>query len=72
MAVNNMVVMGRIVAPYGVYGWLKVVPDTEAFDGLFDYDILDFAGPGATMALCDFNHHNPGIIGGGLLANEFS
>lgn len=30
--------MGRIVAPYGVYGWLKVIPDTEAFDGLFDYD----------------------------------
>lgn len=30
--------MGRIVAPYGVYGWLKVVPDTEAIDGLFDYD----------------------------------
>jgi 16S rRNA processing protein RimM len=38
LAVSNMVVMGRIVAPYGVFGWLKVVPDTEAFDGLFDYD----------------------------------
>ena len=37
-AVSDMVVMGRIVAPYGVFGWLKVVPDTEAFDGLFDYD----------------------------------
>jgi 16S rRNA processing protein RimM len=32
-----MVVMGRIVAPYGVFGWLKVVPDTEVFDGLFEY-----------------------------------
>lgn len=30
--------MGRIVAPYGVFGWLKVIPDTEAMDGLFDYD----------------------------------
>lgn len=30
--------MGRIVAPYGVYGWLKVLPDTEALDGLLDYD----------------------------------
>ncbi|MDR2809730.1 MAG: GMC family oxidoreductase [Tannerellaceae bacterium] len=39
--------------------------------GLFDWDILDFVGPGATMAICDYNHHNPGIIGGGLLANEF-
>lgn len=33
----NMVVMGRVVAPYGVYGWVKVKPDTEAIDGLFDY-----------------------------------
>lgn len=33
-----MVVMGRVVAPYGVFGWLKVVPDTETIDGLFDYD----------------------------------
>jgi choline dehydrogenase-like flavoprotein len=44
---------------------------TGAF-GLFDYDILDLAGPGATVALCDFNHHNPGMVGGGLLANEFN
>ncbi len=43
----------------------------QAF-GLFDYDILDVVGPGATMAICDFNHHNEGIIGGGLLANEFN
>lgn len=34
---EELVVMGRIVAPYGVFGWLKVVPDTEVFDGLFDY-----------------------------------
>jgi 16S rRNA processing protein RimM len=32
-----MVVMGRVLAPYGVQGWLKVQPDTEALDGLFDY-----------------------------------
>jgi choline dehydrogenase-like flavoprotein len=39
--------------------------------GLFDWDILDLIGPGATLAVCDYNHHNPGIVGGGLLANEF-
>lgn len=38
MADNAMVVMGRVVAPYGVFGWLKVLPDTEVIDGLFDYD----------------------------------
>jgi 16S rRNA processing protein RimM len=34
---NNLVIMGRVVAPYGVLGWLKVLPDTELIDGLFDY-----------------------------------
>ncbi len=38
MALEQMVVMGRIVAPYGVYGWLKIVPDTEHLDGLLDYE----------------------------------
>ena len=35
--VNDLVVMGRIVAPYGVFGWLKIIPDTEIFDTLLDY-----------------------------------
>jgi len=34
---NELVVMGRVVAPYGVFGWLKIVPDTEEFDSLLDY-----------------------------------
>ena len=34
---NDLVIMGRMVAPYGVFGWLKVIPDTEEFDGLLDY-----------------------------------
>jgi 16S rRNA processing protein RimM len=33
----DLVIMGRVVAPYGVFGWLKIVPDTEEFDGLLDY-----------------------------------
>jgi 16S rRNA processing protein RimM len=34
---NELVVMGRVVAPYGVLGWLKIHPDTEALDSLLDY-----------------------------------
>jgi 16S rRNA processing protein RimM len=34
---SDLVIMGRVVAPYGVFGWLKIVPDTEVFDGLLDY-----------------------------------
>lgn len=40
--------------------------------GIFEEDIYDDKGPGASIAICDFNHHNPGIIGGGALCNEFN
>jgi choline dehydrogenase-like flavoprotein len=40
--------------------------------GIFDYEITDFAGPGATFALCDYNHNNKGIVGGGMICNEFN
>lgn len=39
--------------------------------GLFEEEIYDDVGPGACWAICDFNHGNSGIIGGGLLCNSF-
>jgi len=39
--------------------------------GLFEHDTYDDIGPGASIAICDFNHGNPGLAGGGMLANEF-
>jgi choline dehydrogenase-like flavoprotein len=39
--------------------------------GLFDHDTYDDVGPGASIAICDFNHGNPGLRGGAMLANEF-
>ena len=39
--------------------------------GLFAEETYDDVGAGATIALCDFNHGNPGLKGGALLANEF-
>ena len=32
-----MVIMGRISAPYGLKGWIKVQPYTQHADGLLDY-----------------------------------
>ena len=32
-----MVTMGHIIGPFGVYGWVKVNPYTEYFDGLMKY-----------------------------------
>ena len=39
--------------------------------GLFDEETFSGIGPAASIALCDFNHGNPGIRGGALLTNEF-
>lgn len=34
---DSLVIMGHIVAPYGVKGWVKVLPSTELIDSLLDY-----------------------------------
>lgn len=34
---GRLVMMGKIAAPYGVLGWVKVLPDTEMLDGLLQY-----------------------------------
>ena len=39
--------------------------------GLFDFDVFDDLGPGASLAICDYSHGNPGLVGGALLCNEF-
>jgi choline dehydrogenase-like flavoprotein len=39
--------------------------------GQFDFDTYDDLGPGASIAVCDYNHGNPGLVGGAMLANEF-
>jgi 16S rRNA processing protein RimM len=38
-AAEPMVVMGRIIGPFGVSGWIKVFPYTEYVDGLLDYPV---------------------------------
>jgi len=39
--------------------------------GYFEEPTYDDLGPGASIAISDFNHGNPGIRGGAMLANEF-
>ncbi|WP_193318021.1 MULTISPECIES: GMC family oxidoreductase [Streptomyces] len=38
---------------------------------LFDEMVQDCVGPGPSIACNDFRHHNPGVVGGGMLANDF-
>ena len=39
--------------------------------GLMETDTYDDLGPGASIAICDYNHGNPGLVGGAMLCNEF-
>lgn len=39
--------------------------------GLLPEPVYDGLGPGVALATCEFNHGNPGIVGGGMLANDF-
>jgi choline dehydrogenase-like flavoprotein len=39
--------------------------------GLMAEQVFDGVGPGVTTATCRFNHGNAGVIGGGMLADEF-
>ena len=39
--------------------------------GLFEQMTYDDVGPGANIAICDYNHGTRGLTGGGMLANEF-
>ncbi|MHB8635222.1 MAG: GMC family oxidoreductase [Fimbriimonadaceae bacterium] len=38
---------------------------------VFDNLVSDLIGPGPTIAMTQFNHGNPGVIGGGMLADDF-
>jgi choline dehydrogenase-like flavoprotein len=39
--------------------------------GVFDERVQDSVGPGPSISTTDFRHHNDGILGGGVLRNEF-
>ncbi len=56
------------------YGWVGRNLQSHTYSGavgLFDFDTYDDLGPGAQIAICDYNHGNPGLVGGAMLANEF-
>ena len=53
--------VGRNLQGHAYSGCYALMPD----------EVYDDIGAGATIAICDFNHGNPGLTGGSMLANEF-
>ncbi len=54
--------VGRNLQGHYYPGAHAIMPDS-VYDGI---------GPGVSIATCQFNHGNEGIVGGGMLANEFT
>lgn len=40
--------------------------------GLMSEEVYDDLGPGASIAVSNFNHGNAGMVGGGVICNEFT
>src|SRR5690349_15838534 len=63
---SDIVVMGRIAAPYGVKGWLKVLPSTSEHEALLDYDEWWLrrrgGGPWQKVQLADGRTHGNTLI----------
>jgi 16S rRNA processing protein RimM len=57
--------MGRLGAPFGVKGWIKVQPYTETLDSLFDYDIWQI---GRNETWQTFEVEDAAVHGDGLIA----
>jgi choline dehydrogenase-like flavoprotein len=39
--------------------------------GIFADEVEDLVGPGPAIATTDYQHDNPGVVGGGIIVNEF-
>src|SRR5690606_17617025 len=56
------------------YDWVGRNLNGHAYSGatgICAEDVYDDVGPGASIAICDYNHGNPGLVGGAMLCNEF-
>ncbi|MGA7179099.1 MAG: ribosome maturation factor RimM [Thiobacillaceae bacterium] len=59
------IVMGRLGAPFGIKGWIKVQPYTETPDSLFDYHIWQV---GRNENWHEFEVEDAAVHGAGLIA----
>lgn len=64
MSVDNLIVVGRLGAVYGIKGWLKVNSFTEEPESIFSYAPLFIQQKGEWREVKSFNwkRHNNGLI----------
>ena len=58
------VVLGKIGAPYGVKGWVKITSYTESVEGIFDYSpwLLNRQGEWVEIKLVKWRWHGKSVV----------
>lgn len=61
---DKLLVVGKIGAPYGVKGWVKITPYTEEADGIFDYQPWFFNQSDGknVVQIEEWRRHGKGVI----------
>jgi len=64
MAQDEKVILGKVGAPYGIKGWLKLTPYTDDPAGVFDYESLfiQMNGQWQQHSVSNWRRHNNGIV----------
>ncbi len=64
MSVSQKVVLGKVGAPYGIKGWLKLTPYTDNPEGIFDYEtlLIQMNGQWQEQKVAQWRRHNNGLV----------
>lgn len=64
MSQSQKVVLGKVGAPYGIKGWLKLTPYTDNPEGIFDYETLyvQLNGQWQQHQVAQWRRHNNGLV----------
>ena len=61
---TTLLVVGKVGAPYGVKGWVKITAYTDETDGIFDYQpwLIEQGSGQSVVEIEEWRRHSNGII----------
>jgi 16S rRNA processing protein RimM len=64
MTQSEKVILGKVGAPYGIKGWLKLTPYTDSPEGIFSYEklLIQLDGQWQQQTVADWRRHNNGLV----------
>lgn len=64
MSQSELILVGKIGAPYGVKGWFKINAYTEVPEGIFEYSpwFVTLNGQQQEVKVAEWRRHNKGLI----------